>query len=146
MKKIWMCISLLFASCSSIPERNLKDSINVITDCPSAPHCVSSHASDQDRQISAILYKGSLQDFQTKIKTAIGQLPRTEIVKAEGPYVHAEATSAILRFTDDLELYFVQAESKIHVRSSSRTGYYDFDVNRSRVEKLREIISGNAQK
>jgi uncharacterized protein (DUF1499 family) len=41
-------------------------------------------------------------------------------------------------FTDDVEFY---ADGKLlHVRSSSRLGVRDFDVNRKRIESLRKQL------
>ena len=54
----------------------------------------------------------------------------------EAGYIHAEVTSAIMRYDDDVEFLFV-TDQRIDVRSSSRIGYYDFGVNRERVDALR---------
>ena len=40
-------------------------------------------------------------------------------------------------YTDDLELLWLPEHKRVEVRSSSRIGYYDFGVNRERVEALR---------
>ena len=43
-------------------------------------------------------------------------------------------------FVDDVEFYFPESsinQTTIHVRSASRLGYSDFNVNRERVESLR---------
>jgi hypothetical protein len=48
---------------------------------------------------------------------------------------NAEFSTPLLGFTDDVELY---SDGKVlHVRSSSRLGVRDFNVNRKRVESLR---------
>ena len=52
--------------------------------------------------------------------------------------LHAEATSFLFRFVDDIELYFPVSEKVIHVRSASRAGYSDLGVNRTRVEEIRK--------
>ena len=141
--KISYCLGLSFlvAGCSSIPERELKDADSAIVTCTSAPNCVSSKATSKDRQVAPISFKGTVAEFQKSIQKSILSLPRTEIIKSQGAYMHAEFKTLIMRFTDDIELFFVPAESLIHVRSSSRTGYYDFGVNRNRVEKLRQLMT-----
>lgn len=53
-----------------------------------------------------------------------------------GAYLRAECRT-VLGFVDDLELLAVPDERVIHVRSASRLGYRDFEVNRKRVERLR---------
>jgi uncharacterized protein (DUF1499 family) len=44
-------------------------------------------------------------------------------------------------FVDDMEFRMDEAAGRIDVRSASRTGYYDFGVNRRRVEEIRARIS-----
>ena len=142
----FLSLCFLFTGCSSIPERELKDADSAIVGCSSAPNCVSSKATSKERQVAPISYKGTIADFQKRIQKSILSLPRTEIVKSQGAYFHAESTTLLMRFTDDLELFFVPAESLIHVRSSSRTGYYDFEVNRNRVEKIRQLMTETSAK
>ena len=52
-------------------------------------------------------------------------------------YIHAECSSAVFGFVDDLELHLRAAQKLIAVRSASRLGHSDFGVNRKRVENLR---------
>ena len=51
--------------------------------------------------------------------------------------MHAEFTSAVFGFVDDVEFQF-DPSGFIQIRSASRTGYYDFGVNRERVETIRQ--------
>jgi uncharacterized protein (DUF1499 family) len=43
---------------------------------------------------------------------------------------------------DDVEFWFDAAAKTIHFRSASRSGYYDFGVNRKRMEELRRKLEG----
>jgi uncharacterized protein (DUF1499 family) len=61
----------------------------------------------------------------------------TRIVTAQGNYIHAEVRSPVFRFVDDIEFLIDERRGNIHVRSASRTGYFDFGVNRKRVEEIR---------
>ncbi|MEL0638951.1 DUF1499 domain-containing protein, partial [Marinomonas sp. TI.3.20] len=49
--------------------------------------------------------------------------------------------SRYLGFIDDLEFYLPEADSIVDVRSASRVGYSDLDVNRDRIEKLRSYLA-----
>lgn len=69
------------------------------------------------------------------------RMPRTRIVAREPNYLHAEVTSALFRFVDDLELLAEPAAGIVAVRSSSRIGYWDGGVNRARVDALRAALS-----
>jgi uncharacterized protein (DUF1499 family) len=62
---------------------------------------------------------------------------RVRIVDLQGNYIHAEFTSTLFRFVDDMEFLFDDAAKVIHIRSASRVGWSDLGVNRRHVEMLR---------
>ncbi|MDX1765264.1 MAG: DUF1499 domain-containing protein, partial [bacterium] len=67
-------------------------------------------------------------------------LPGTTVVEETTDYLHAECTSALFRFVDDLEFHLRPSTHTLAVRSASRVGYSDLGVNRRRVEKLRKRL------
>jgi uncharacterized protein (DUF1499 family) len=73
-------------------------------------------------------------------RSAVANLPRTQIVDETSDYLHAESRSRIFGFVDDLELQIRPAENSVAVRSASRLGYGDLGVNRRRVETLRSEL------
>ena len=76
------------------------------------------------------------EPFET-IKTFIENTPRTEIVKIEGNYLHAEATSKWMKYVDDLEVSFLPESNILSIRSESRVGESDLGVNQKRVDLLK---------
>lgn len=60
------------------------------------------------------------------------------IAEEKAGYLRAEYRSALFGFVDDVELLLDEAAKRIDVRSASRTGYFDFGVNRRRVEEIRD--------
>jgi uncharacterized protein (DUF1499 family) len=79
-----------------------------------------------------------LTEAKKALLSAIGEWPNSEIVEVTDHYVHAEFTSNFFRFVDDVEFGIDDGLRIIHVRSSSRIGYYDFGVNRRRIERIRD--------
>ena len=67
----------------------------------------------------------------------------TAIVTNTPDYIYAQCTTRLLKFTDDLEFAVDRSASVIQVRSASRLGQKDFDVNRNRVEAIREKFNSN---
>lgn len=109
-----------------------------IKKCPSTPNCVSSMDESPGRGTAPFRVKGPGPAAWDALKSALMDMPGTSIVQ-EGPsYLHAEVSSGIFRFIDDLEFEFMSEEGLlIHVRSAARTGIWDFGVNKRRVEKIR---------
>ena len=112
--------------------------------CPDKPNCVSSQAAAGDAQhfIEPLRFSGEAQAAWAGLRRALGAMPRTKVVEDSGDYLHAEATSLVFRFVDDLECALDRANGVIHVRSASRVGHGDMGVNRKRVERLRELMGG----
>ena len=63
--------------------------------------------------------------------------PRLEITNKEKDYIHAIATSRIMKFIDDIEIKNLNQDNIFQIKSSSRLGFYDLGVNKRRVQTLR---------
>ena len=68
--------------------------------------------------------------------------PRLEIVNKEKNYIHAIATSRIMKFIDDIEIKNLIQDNILQIKSSSRKGIYDLGVNERRVQTLRFRLIG----
>lgn len=113
--------------------------------CPSSPNCVcSSDSADASSHIPPLRFDPAGGDPMEALARAVQALGG-EVVARDGHYLHATFTSRWLRFVDDLECLAVPGEGVIHVRSASRVGYYDFGVNRRRVEALRKAFEHPGQ-
>ena len=71
-----------------------------------------------------------------KVRSIVENFPRTEIVELDGDYLHAEVTSRIMKYVDDLEISFLPETNNLIIRSESRVGDGDFGVNRKRVDLI----------
>tara|TARA_Y100000589_G_scaffold257674_1_gene246879 strand:- start:381 stop:770 length:390 start_codon:yes stop_codon:yes gene_type:complete len=71
-----------------------------------------------------------------KVKAIIENSSRTKIVELDGDYLHAEVTSRIMKYVDDLEISSLPENNTLVIRSESRVGDGDFGVNRKRVDLL----------
>ncbi len=71
----------------------------------------------------------------------IGDTPGARIIKRDAHYLYAEFETRLLRFVDDAEFLLVPDHGVIHVRSASRLGRKDFNVNRQRIEDLRTRLA-----
>ena len=72
----------------------------------------------------------------------VTDMPRTEVVEQTDRYIHAEASSALFGFVDDLELLLdVNNNSSIQARSVSRLGDSDLGVNANRLGELKALVS-----
>ena len=110
---------------------------NRLEPCPSSPNCVVSVNGDEEHQIDPITYKGDRATAKETLLKVLSVVPRTEVIESTDNYIHAESTSRIFKFVDDVDFYFPEDENIIHLRSASRVGESDLGVNRRRMEQIR---------
>jgi uncharacterized protein (DUF1499 family) len=108
--------------------------------CPDTPNCVCSMDPAAAYHVEPLVFPGDPDEALSRLKDVLANQTRTRLVAEEADYLHAECSSLLFRFVDDLEFSLDRLEKKIHVRSASRTGKYDFGVNRRRVEAIRRAF------
>jgi uncharacterized protein (DUF1499 family) len=150
LKNLFKQISVLICSlaflpaCSGARPVNLGVNDGKLLDCPSSPNCVSSFASDDKHQIDPLKFSGSNQ-YQIKIlKTIINGFENASIISESENYIHAEFSSNLFKFVDDVEFFLDEKNKTLHFRSASRKGYGDFGVNRKRIETIKSKLSGKS--
>jgi uncharacterized protein (DUF1499 family) len=109
--------------------------------CPDTPNCVGTQAADEGHRIEPLAYDGSAEEAMVRLKAALSTLPRTRVVTETPDYLHAECTSLVFRFVDDVEFLLDRERKVIHFRSASRVGHSDLGVNRRRMEALRQAFA-----
>ncbi|MDP2901603.1 MAG: DUF1499 domain-containing protein [Methylovulum sp.] len=107
--------------------------------CNNSPNCVSSQAKIADKRhyIAPFEIKGDPEQAWAALKEAITKQSRMVITHETHDTLHAEATSLVMRFVDDINAVLDAKAQLIHIRSASRVGHSDFGVNRRRIEALR---------
>ncbi len=134
---IALLVTGLLVSCAGTPPADLGVHDAGLQMCPESPNCVSSRDTDEVHGISALAITGDASAAWAAARKAVAATKRTQIISEDTGYLHAESTSALMRYVDDLELQLRPEENIIAVRSASRVGYGDMGVNRARVEALR---------
>jgi uncharacterized protein (DUF1499 family) len=79
-----------------------------------------------------------------RLREVIAARPRARIISETDTWLHAEFTSLVFRFVDDVEFLLDRDAGVIHCRSASRSGRSDFGVNRRRIEELRAAFAARA--
>jgi len=128
--KTFIIIFMIFGTTSHAAD-------NALAPCSSSPNCVSSLAADQAHFIAPFKIVGAINAASLALKNALLSQERTVITEEKENTLHAEATSRVFRFVDDVDVLLDNEARLFHIRSASRIGYGDFGVNRERVEKLR---------
>lgn len=139
-KILLLVMTMSLFSCSGKRPTNLGIINARLAPCPDTPNCVSSDSTDDEHKIPAFELQTPTNDDWLSVREFIYSLPRTLIITETANYLHAECTSAIMGYVDDLELHLRDEENIIAVRSASRLGSSDFGVNRRRIESIRSNL------
>lgn len=110
--------------------------------CPDSPNCVSSLSNDS-YQIDPFVITGDGVSAMARLQRVLGERADTTIITLAKTYVTVEFRTA-LGFIDDASFILEPAGNVIHVRSASRSGYWDLGKNRRRLEEIRrEFFKGD---
>ena len=126
--------------CASFTERSTGLEQGELTACPAWPRCVSS-AADAERKVEPLQIIGDVQTAWQAARSTMAAMHKTTIVAEQPQYLRAEVSSPWNFYIDDFELLLKPALRRMEVRSSGRIGYFDFHVNRDRVEALRAELA-----
>jgi uncharacterized protein (DUF1499 family) len=115
--------------------------------CPTSPTCVSSLAPDSRHHVEPLAFSGPAEDARARLRAAILAEPGARIVAdTERPgqtgvriEIRAEFRSRLVGFVDDLTCV-IEDGGVIQVRAAARVGFWDFAVNRNRVERIRQVF------
>ena len=133
MKSLFF-IALITASLASMAGEGER---NKLPPCERTPNCVSSQATSKLHYILPFKISGDPRKAWEQFRKAIKNYDRMVITHETETSLHAEATSLVLHFVDDIDAIFDIKAGLIHIRSASRVGHSDFGVNRKRLEELR---------
>lgn len=112
-----------------------------LSPCPDSPNCV--HTGMRHPEGTEQIYLSEdveSSELMAGLRGALEAMPRTVVVTQTVDYLHAESTSRLFRFVDDLEL-LVTPDRELVVRSASRVGRSDMGVNARRVDELRSALA-----
>ena len=120
----------------------VKNSEKFLEKCPDKPNCVLSleEVKDSSQYIEPIHFQEeNLEIAKDKLKEIIQSMGGV-IVEETDFYIKSNFFSNFFKFKDIAEFVIVPDKNLILVRSGAETGYFDFGVNRKRIEKIRESI------
>ena len=125
MRKIVFCLLIILSLSSNSYSSIANSNESNLPECVIKTHCIRIDWKTNDASKS----------FQ-QTKRILTQLNRANIIQEEDGYLHAEVTSKLIHFIDDLEIKRITQANVIQIRSESRVGIYDMGVNKKRVESL----------
>ncbi len=120
----------------------LKAGQSTLGDCPDTPNCVGSESSRSAQMVERFSIEHSSGNTLQILATIIEAQAGATIVKQNETYLHAEYTTKLMRYIDDVEFLLSDNGQSLQVRSASRLGKSDLGANAERVEALRSLFSG----
>lgn len=72
-----------------------------------------------------------------RIHSIVEGMEGAQVITRDEHYLYVQFTTKIMQFVDDAEFWFDPVANVIQVRSASRLGKSDLNVNRKRIEAIR---------
>ena len=132
-----LCLVVMIVGCSGSRPSQIGAAGGRLAPCPDSPNCVSSQSEDKGHAVAPLRYEGAAEAAMRELVGVIRGMRGARIKTVQEQYIHAEFTSFLFRFVDDVEFLLDDGPKTIHVRSVSRVGYSDLGVNRRRVGAIR---------
>jgi|GEM_PF-804134 len=152
---LWLLIALTLASCATANERQNESAVSASTvlnwaslEVPDSPNTwlVAPNSADfPDADALAPQFEASAEDLARAWMDVVRAQPRAQVltIANDGLSIEAQQVSALFGFVDLISARVIPLgpeRSSIAVYSRSTTGYWDFGVNRSRVEAWLESL------
>jgi uncharacterized protein (DUF1499 family) len=141
---IFVAFVLMLSNCSANRPAEADGKNGELATCPDRPNCVSSLSDDKEHFIAPLTYDGSMAEAAARLLSVLEQMEGAKILSRTGTTIHAEFTSTVFGFVDDVDFRFDTADRRIDLRSASRVGYTDFGANRRRIEEIRQRFQAAA--
>jgi len=139
--RLVLVLAVASIGCAGARPTTLGSSGSGLAPCPESPNCVSTSASSEQHGLAPYTLALPVSAAWPAIEQAVTALPGTVVVTSTPGYLHAESTSRLMRYVDDLEIRVsASGGEQLEVRSASRVGYGDMGVNRARADALRAAL------
>ena len=99
------------------------------------------HPMREQAMIAPLPLHGNGPATLARIKAIVTTMTGAKVIASQPDYLHAQFESRWMKFVDDTEFWFDAKANVVQVRSASRVGRKDFDVNRQRVEAIRARLA-----
>lgn len=129
-----------------IAQAELSVNKSPLLPCPGSPNCVQSTDVNHKSFIAPFVVAiGDSVGVWKQLLQVLNEVDSCRIVVEKTNYIKAQFESKLFKFIDDVEFWLDPNTHQIHVRSASRKGFYDFGVNRRRIERIRQLLYARAE-
>lgn len=122
-------------------EQNKQLTSGHLAPCRNRPNCVSSESVQDSFHVPPLEISGPASKAWQALQDIILDMGG-RIEKVDEHFLHATFRSRVFSFVDDVTCRLDRDKNLVHIRSAARVGYFDFGVNRKRVEKVRKRLTG----
>src|SRR3954466_12446673 len=110
---IGLWVAVQFMGQTPPPGLGLND--GALADCPETPNCVCSDCEGRGK-MRPLKFEGDPSAALAELKSALAKFG-IQVIEEKSNYLHAVATTPLMRYKDDLEFLIAPNEKLIHFRS-----------------------------
>ncbi|MCD7033632.1 DUF1499 domain-containing protein [Metabacillus sp. GX 13764] len=103
--------------------------------------CISTIDTDHSHAIPPLKYSISEEKLMRKLTDAVNSTAGSHILRIDDHSLHCQFRTKVMKFTDKAAFVLDREKKLIHFKSESTKGYYDFGVNRKRMNALLQKLT-----
>ncbi|MEX1168373.1 MAG: DUF1499 domain-containing protein [Hydrogenophaga sp.] len=140
-------LALLLSGCASTSLSSAPAGAARVSDSYSSLSCAlpSNCVNSLDGGLSPLRFEGTPAQAIAALRAALAEFPEATVGKADGMSIEAVFTTAV-GFRDTVDFNIDAPARRIHFRSRSSFGLYDFGKNRSRMVAFASRFEQTAQR
>jgi uncharacterized protein (DUF1499 family) len=103
------------------------------------PNNVSTQTDIVSKQVETLNFKDSELSTMNALKKAVEEYGGGCIETETENYLYVIFKTPLMKYCDDVEFWLDTSNNVVHFRSSSRAGYSDMGLNRTRYKKIAKL-------
>jgi uncharacterized protein (DUF1499 family) len=107
--------------------------------CPRTPNCVSTQETRRGFRAEPVPFRQHPDSIHKKLLAWFDARINATVLTADSSYFHAAFKVPILGTYDDFEIFIERDKQLLQIRSLSRTGPFNFGLNRLRIRRIRAV-------
>ena len=113
---------------------------------PNSALALPAHSARDDADLASPVFAGSVEQLRDAVVSIAAREPRTHLLHLDREAMQAEfeQSSKVFRFPDTITVEFEPVDATratLSIYSRARLGYYDFGVNRKRVQRWLDLVA-----
>ena len=144
-KTLYLTILIMIGCYFNKIEKIKTENLMISTEILKSPNYVTTNKKDEKHYLKPIIFHDTnLEQVKLNLLKILKEMNGKILVNNKN-YIKVGFYSKFFKFEDIAEFEISEKSKLIYFRSGAQTGWYDFGVNRKRIEKIKKTFQKDLQ-